>query len=331
VHGIVVRRYGGPDVLRWEELPDPSCGPLDAVIRVTSIGVNFVDTYYRSGEYRTDLPMTPGMEAEGYVEAVGAEVTGIRPDDHVAFAMHLGAYAEFVRIPADRLVRVPTSVPPSRAAAGLLQGMTAHFLAHDLYDLKPDQVVLVHAAAGGLGQLLIQMLKPLGVRIIGTASSAEKAQIAATVGADHVINYTEQNFAAEVESLTGGRGVAVVFDSVGKDTWQRSLSCVQPRGMLVLCGQASGPTGPIDPQQLRAQGSILLARPSLSHFINDPGELQSRAADVLGRLADGSLAVKIVGRFPLGQAEAAHRLLESRETHGKIMLTAWNDSVVVAG
>jgi len=322
VRAIVVRDTGGPEVLIWETVPKLAPGPRDAVVKVSAAGVNFVDTYYRSGEYQTDLPMTPGMEAEGWVESVGPEVIDIEPGDRVAFAMYLGAYAEQVRIPAERLVLVPPTLSPNLAAAGLLQAMTAHFLANDLYHFEAGQFVLVHAGSGGLGQLLLQTLRPFGVRTIATVSTSEKAMVAARAGAEHVINYKDQNFVTEVARLTDGRGVAVVFDSVGKDTWSQSLSCVQPRGMLVLCGQSSGPAGPVDPQRLRAQGSILLARPSLTHFINGPTELRRRAGAVLGQLAEASLTVTIVADFPLEQAADAHRLLESRRTQGKILLLA---------
>lgn len=322
MRAIRVREYGDAGVLRVEQVQPRAPGPREALVRVAAAGVNFVDIYYRTGEYRSELPMTPGMEAAGVVEAVGAEVTSPSPGTRVAFAMYLGAYAEQVIIPADRLVVLPDGVSARLAASCLLQGMTAHFLGHDLYPtLGPDDVVLVHAAAGGLGQALVQTLKARGVRVVGTVSSPEKAAVAEDAGTDHVINYRERDFADEVAALTHGRGVTVVYDSVGRDTWRRSLACVRPRGLLALCGQASGPVEPVDPQLLRHQGSVMLARPSLTHYIANPDELAMRAGEVFAGLQSGRLRVRVEHELPLAEAAAAHRLLESRRVTGKIVLS----------
>ncbi len=320
MNAIRVAKRGGPEVLFYEELPTPEPGPADALVRIEAIGVNYVDTYQRAGIYRMALPFTPGSEAAGVVEAAGAEVTDLRVGDRVAYAGVLGAYATHAVVPAVRLVKIPDGVDARSAAAVMLQGMTAHYLVHSTYPLKQGDTALVHAAAGGVGLLLVQMAKMRGARVFGTTSTQAKAALAADAGADHVILYTSHDFEAEVKRFTDGRGVQVVYDGVGKTTYEQSMNCLAPRGYMVLFGQASGPVPPLDPQVLSAKGSIFLTRPTMAHYIATRDELQWRAGDVLGWVASGLVKVRIDSTFPLAEAAEAHRRLESRQSAGKILL-----------
>lgn len=317
---IRVYEVGGPEVLIHEEVPMPEPGPGQALVEIRAIGLNYIDTYHRSGQYVVPLPMTPGMEAAGAVAAVGEGVTVVKPGDRVAYCMVLGAYADYAVVPADKLVPLPEQISLEQAAAVMLQGMTAHYLAFSTYPLKPGDRALVHAAAGGVGLLLVQMAKRAGAMVIGTVSTEEKAELARRAGADAVILYSEVDFESEVKRLTGNRGVDVVYDSVGKDTFDRSLNCLRPRGLLALFGQASGAVPPVNLQILNAKGSLFVTRPSLGHYVADRSELVSRAGDVLMWTASGELDVRIDRILPLSQAAEAHRLLEGRQTAGKVLL-----------
>jgi NADPH2:quinone reductase len=317
---IIVREYGDPDVMKLEEAPVPEPGPGQVRIKVEAIGLNYIDTYKRSGAYKGALPMTPGEEAAGVVDAVGAGVTDFKPGQRAAYGFTTGAYAEYTVVPAEKAVLVPDNRETQVAAAALLQGMTAHYLTHDTFPLGRGHTALIHAAAGGTGQLVVQMAKLRGARVIGTVGSAAKAALVRELGADEVIIYTEQDFEAEIKRLTGGKGVDVVYDSVGKDTFEKGLNLLRPRGYMVLFGQASGPVGPLEPQILNARGSLFLTRPSLGHYLLDRAELVYRANDVLSRAAAGALKVRIDRTFPLAEAAAAHRALTSRGTAGKVLL-----------
>jgi NADPH2:quinone reductase len=318
---IQVPEAGGPEKMQLVDVPTPSPGPGQALVRIASSGVNFIDVYFRIGLYKADLPITLGSEAAGTVEAVGSGVTDVKPGDRVAYAMARGSYAEYALVPAAQLVPVPQGVDLETAAAAMLQGMTAHYLTHSTFPLKKGDTCLVHAAAGGAGGLTVQMAKMLGARVFGTVSTEEKARIAREHGADEVIRYTEQDFEAEVKRLTDGRGVDVVYDSVGKTTFEKSLNSLRPRGMLVLFGQSSGPVPPFDPTILNAKGSLFLTRPSLGYYLLTRDELLRRAGDVLGWIATGKLKLRIDRTYPLADAAAAHRDLESRRTAGKLLLT----------
>jgi NADPH2:quinone reductase len=311
---------GGPEVLRLEDLPTPEPGPGQARVRVEAAGVNFIDIYQRSGLYKVPLPYIPGLEGAGTVEAVGPGVADVRPGDRVSWTGVPGAYATHAAVPADRLVRLPDRVTPRDAAAALLQGMTAHYLAVDIAALRAGDACLVHAAAGGVGLLLCQIAKRRGARVIGTVSTEAKAALARGAGADDVILYARQDFVAEVKRLTGGAGVRAVFDGVGRDTFERGLDCLRPRGMMALFGQSSGPVAPFDPQVLSAKGSLFLTRPTLFHYIASREELERRAGEVLGWVADGSLKLRIDREYPLSEAATAHRALAGRETTGKLLL-----------
>lgn len=311
---------GGPEVLRLEEMPEPEPGEGFARVKLEASGVNFIDIYHRSGQYKLPLPMSLGGEAAGVVDAVGPGVTEVRVGDRVASTQFMGAYAEYAIAPARGLVRVPDGVDMKVAAAVLLQGMTAHYLTHSTFPLKRGDTALVHAAAGGVGLLLVQIAKRLGASVIGTVGTEEKAALARQVGADEVILYREQDFAAETKRLTGGRGVDVVYDSVGKTTFDSSLNCLRPRGYLVLFGQSSGAVGPFDPQTLNAKGSLFLTRPTLVHYIATRDELEWRASDLFTWIAAGELSVRIGREFPLAQAGAAQEALASRQTTGKVLL-----------
>ena len=320
MRAIRVAEYGGPEVLRLEEVPDPVPGPNEAVVRVRAAGVNFIDVYHRTGRYPMELPFTPGSEAAGVVEAVGEAVRDVREGDRVAFASHPGAYAERVAVPAWKLVPLPGGVDERQAAAAMLQGMTAHYLSHSTYAIREGDTVLVHAAAGGVGLLLTQMAKMLGARVIGTVSTEEKAELARGAGADEVILYTEADFEEEVRRLTDGAGLEAVYDSVGQTTYDKSLNCLRPRGMLVLYGASSGPVPPIDPILLSTKGSLYLTRPTLAHYTSTREELMARATDVLDWIASGALSLQIGGVYPLEEAATAHRDLEARTTTGKLLL-----------
>jgi NADPH2:quinone reductase len=320
VKAIRVHRYGGPEELEMGNLPVPKPGKGEAVVKLEAIGVNFIDIYQRMGLYRSSLPFTPGNEGAGVVAETGPMSGELSAGDRVAYAGTLGSYAEYSVVPASRLVKLPGNVDAGLAAAAMLQGMTAHYLAHSTYPLKQGDTCLVHAAAGGVGLLLTQIARRRGARVIGTVSTKEKAELARSFGADDVIIYTEQDFEAEVRRLTGGRGVNVVYDSVGQATFEKSLNCLATRGCLALYGQSSGPAPQFDPQVLNAKGGLFLTRPSLGHYTAIREELLWRANDVLGWAAGGELKVRIGARFPLSEAAEAHRRLSGRETTGKVLL-----------
>lgn len=317
---VRVHEFGGPEVLRLDELPAPEPGPGEALVRVEASGVNFIDIYHRTGAYKGALPLTLGQEGAGVVEALGPGVAEVRAGDRVAYASVQGAYAERQLVPAARLVPVPAGVSAQQAAAVMLQGMTAHYLAFSSYPLRPGDTALVHAAAGGLGLLLVQIARRRGARVIGTVSTEEKARRAREAGADEVILYTQEEFAPAVMRLTGGRGVDVVYDSVGKTTFDGSLSCLRPRGVMVLCGQSSGAVPPMDPQRLNAGGSLFLTRPTLGHHIATRDALLWRAGDLFRWLEAGELRVRIDRTFPLAEAGAAQEALAGRGTSGKLLL-----------
>jgi NADPH:quinone reductase len=320
VQAIRVHRFGGPEVLQVEDVPIPDPGPGEALVKVEAAGINFVDVYHRAGLYPGQLPLTLGREAAGTVERVGAGVTTCRPGDRVACETMRGAYAQYAVAAADRLVPVPDEVSSRLAAAVLLQGMTAHYLAYATYRLASGDTCLVHAAAGGLGLLLCQIASRIGARVIGTVSTEEKAALAREAGAHAVILYTKADFLDEVRRLTGGAGVQVVYDSVGRTTFLKGLDCLARRGMMVLCGQSSGPVEPFDPQLLNAKGSLFVTRPTLAHYTATRAELLERAGEVLRWVAEGALEVRIGGDFPLARAADAHRELEARRTTGKVLL-----------
>ncbi len=317
---IRIHQPGGPEAMELEELAPPEPGPDQAQVRIESIGVNFIDVYHRSGLYKLDLPAVLGVEAAGTVTKVGSGVTALGAGDRVAWAGIPGAYAEMAVVPAARLVPLPAGVSARDAAAVMLQGMTAHYLATSTFPLAPGQSCLVHAAAGGVGLLLCQIARRRGARVIATVSSAAKADLARGAGAAEVIRYDEEDFAEAVHRITAGRGVHVVYDAVGRTTYERSLRSLAPRGMLVLYGQSSGAVPPIDPLVLSQSGSLFLTRPNLAHYVATREELVARAGEILGWLADGSLKLRIGLELPLVQAAAAHRELESRRTTGKVLL-----------
>ena len=317
---IRVHAPGGPEALRYEDVPQPTPGAGQVLVKVEAAGVNFIDVYQRTGHYKVELPFTLGQEAAGVVTAVGSGVTGVTVGARVAYAAVLGAYAEYATVPADRGVVLPDGVSSKQGAAAMLQGMTAHYLASTAYPLKPGDGCLVHAAAGGVGSLLCQVAKLRGARVIGTVSTREKAELARAAGADEVMLYTEQDFEAEVKRLTNGVGLQVIYDSVGKTTFEKGLNCLAPRGMMVLYGQSSGPVGPLDPQVLSQKGSLFLTRPTLVHYIATRAELVARAGELLGWIKQGTLKVRIGRELPLAQAAEAHRLLEGRKTTGKVLL-----------
>ena len=317
---IRVYEAGGPEVLRYEDVPDPQPGPGEARVKIEAAGLNYIDTYYRTGLYATPFPFTPGSEAAGVVDAVGPDVTGVKPGDRVAYCLTLGAYAEYAIVPAAKLVPVPDSLSTEVAAALILQGMTAHYLTISTYPLKSSDVALVHAAGGATGQLLVQLAKRSGAGVIGTAGSEEKAALARQAGADAVIMYETEDFEAEVKRLTQGHGVDVVYDSVGLTTFAKSLNCLRPRGLMALFGQSSGPVPPIDLQILNQKGSLFVTRPTLGHYIASRSELISRAGDIFMWAVSGELAVRIDRVLPLSEVAEAHRLLQSRQTAGKVLL-----------
>jgi NADPH2:quinone reductase len=316
---IRIYAHGAPDVMRYEDAPIPEPAPGQVRLKVAAAGVNYIDTYQRVGAYKMALPFTPGQEASGVVDAVGEGVTLFTPGDHAAFGFGVGGgYAEYVLVPEAKLVAVPPGIDLQVAAAVMLQGMTAHYLTHDTFALKPGDKALIHAAAGGTGQLVVQMAKMRGATVVGTVGSAAKAEIARSLGADHVINYNEQDFEAEVKRLVGS--VDVVYDSVGATTFDNSLNCLRPRGCLVLFGQSSGAVPPFDPQILNAKGSLFFTRPSLGHYTATREELLYRAGDLFAAIQSGALRVGIERAFPLAQAAQAHDTLTSRAIAGKIIL-----------
>jgi NADPH2:quinone reductase len=317
---IQVTQTGGPEVLTVAELPIPQPKPNEAVVKLSVSGVNFIDVYYREGRYLANLPFVPGQEGAGVVSAVGADVKAFKPGDRVAYTMVLGSYAEYAAVPADRLVRIPQGVDEEHAAAAMLQGMTAHYLVSDTYPLKKGETALVHAAAGGVGLLLVQMAHSLGARVIATVSTDEKAALARQAGADEVILYTQQDFEVETKRIMGGKGVDVVYDSVGKTTFEKGLNVLRPRGMMVLFGGSSGAVPPFDLIALSQKGSLYVTRPSLAHYLLTPEELQKRAGAVFGMIEAGKLKLRIEHRYPLREAQQAHRDLEGRKTTGKLLL-----------
>jgi NADPH2:quinone reductase len=317
---IQVSAYGGPEVLAYLDVAEPKPNAGEALVRIRAIGVNFIDVYHRTGRYPGKLPFTPGMEAAGVVEAVGPDVADLKPGDRVAYAQTLGSYGEYAVVPAVKLVPVPDEVDDQQAAAVLLQGMTAHYLAQSTYAVQRGDTVLVHAGAGGVGLLLTQIVKHLGGRVITTVSTEEKAALSRQAGADHVIRYTEADFEAEVKQFTGGEGVHAVYDGVGKTTFDRSLNCLRPRGYMALFGASSGAVPPFDPLVLSGKGSLFLTRPTLAHYTLSRQELMWRASDLLGWLADGTLKLRVEYTYPLAEAAQAHRDLEGRATTGKLLL-----------
>ncbi|MEN9936303.1 MAG: hypothetical protein RLZZ387_2882 [Chloroflexota bacterium] len=317
---VRVHEFGGPEVLRIDDVPQPEPGPGEARVRIEAAGVNFIDIYHRTGAYKGALPLTLGQEGAGVVEAVGSNVSQVAVGDRVAYASVQGAYAEQQIVPADRLVPIPEGVSTRDAAAVLLQGLTAHYLAFSSYPLRPGDTALVHAAAGGLGLLLVQIARRRGARVIGTVSTEAKAALARQAGADEVILYTQEEFAPAVKRMTGGRGVDVVYDSVGKTTFDGSMSCLRPRGFLVLCGQSSGAVPPMDPQRLNAGGSLFLTRPTLAHHVATRDELLARAGDLFRWIAAGELSVRVDSTYPLTEAGAAQEALAGRGTTGKLLL-----------
>ncbi len=317
---VRIHAPGGPEVLKYEDVPEPQPKAGEAVVKVDAAGLNYIDVYYRSGQYKAELPMTLGLEAGGTVTAVGPNVTEVRVGDKVAYTGVAGAYAQYAAVPAQRLVVLPAGVSTRQGAAAMLQGMTAHYLACSTYPLKRGDTCLVHAAAGGVGLLLCQIAKMRGARVIGTVSTEAKAKLAREAGADEVILYTTQDFEAEVKRLTSGRGVQVVYDSVGKTTFEKGFNCLAPRGLMALYGQSSGPIGTFDPQVLNQKGSLFLTRPSLVHHVATREELLQRAGEVLGWIRDGKLRLRTEFEFPLKDAAEAHRALEGRKTTGKVLL-----------
>lgn len=320
MQSIRIHNTGGPEVLQLEEMSDPVPGPGQILIDVEAIGVNFIEIYYREGLYPVEKPFTPGGEAAGTVRALGDGVTGFKAGDRIVSETVKGSYATKALVPAEKAVRIPDGVSTRVAAAVWLQGLTAHYLSHSTYPLKVGDTCLVHAAAGGVGLLLCQMAKKRGAFVIGTASTEEKRKLARAAGADEMIDYTSQDFAAETKRLTKNAGVNVVYDSVGKTTFDKSLDSLRPRGMMVLFGQSSGPVPPIDPQILNRKGSLFLTRPTLGAYVATRHELEWRANDLLGWIADGSLDVRIGAEFPLAKVGDAQRALAGRETTGKVLL-----------
>jgi NADPH2:quinone reductase len=317
---IQIKQTGGPEVMGLVELPAPQAKANEAVVKIAAAGVNFIDVYNREGRYKAALPLVLGQEGAGVVSAVGSEVSGVAVGDRVAYTMTQGSYAEYATVPADRLVKIPAGVSEREAAAAILQGMTAEYLVYDTYPLKKGETALVHAAAGGVGLLLVQMAHNLGARVIATVSTEEKAALARAAGADEVILYTQTDFEVETKRITGGKGVDVVYDSVGKTTFDKGLNVLRPRGMMALFGGSSGAVAPIDPLVLTQKGSLFLTRPSLGNYIATPAELQARAGAVFGMIRDKKLKLRIEHEYPLAEAQRAHRELEARKTTGKLLL-----------
>jgi NADPH:quinone reductase len=320
VKRIVVKEHGGPEALTSVDDPIPEPGPKDALVAIAVSGVNFIDVYFRTGLYPAERPTAIGSEGAGTVERVGREVTEIKPGDRVVYAMVRGSYAEYAVVPAAQLAPVPDEVTFETAAAVMLQGTTAHYLTRSTFPLDKSHTCLVHAAAGGLGTLLVQVAKERGARVIGTVSTEEKARIVRKLGADETIIYTQQDFETEVKQLTNGRGVDVVYDSVGRTTFEKGLKVIRPRGMMVLVGQSSGTVAPVDPAILNQRGSLFLTRPSLAHHLATREEILWRAGDVLNLVKSGRLSVQISKIYRLEEAAQAHRDLESRATTGKLLL-----------
>jgi NADPH2:quinone reductase len=317
---IQVQKTGGPEVLTLVDLPVPKPKANEALVKIAGSGVNFIDVYFREGRYPAALPFVDGQEASGTVTEVGSDVKSLQAGDRVAYSNVMGTYAEYAAVPAERLVRVPDKITDDQAAAAMLQGMTAHYLINTTYPLRKGETALVHAAAGGVGLLLVQMVKNIGARVIGTVGSAEKAKLAKEAGADEVIIYSQQDFEAETRRLTDNKGVHVVYDGVGQSTFDKGLNVLRPRGHMVLFGAASGPVAPMDPIKLMQKGSLSLTRPSLIHYVATREELEQRAGDVLNMIAAGKLKLRISHIYKLEEAQQAHRDLEARKTTGKILL-----------
>jgi NADPH:quinone reductase len=317
---IQVKQPGGPEALDLVEIPVPQPKANEAVVKIAAVGVNFIDTYQREGRYKLPLPFVAGQEGAGVVTAVASEVTSVKPGDRVAWAGIQGSYAEYIAAPASRLVAVPAGVSDREAAAVLLQGMTAHYLAHSTFPLQPGDTALVHAAAGGVGLLLVQIAHDIGARVIGTVSTEEKAKLARAAGADDIILYTKDDFESETRRLTGGKGVDVVYDSVGKTTFEKGLNVLRPRGMMVLFGGSSGAVPPFDPIMLSTKGSLFLTRPTLGHYTATREELEARASELFDMVAKKKLKLRIEHVYPLAEAQQAHRDLEGRKTTGKLVL-----------
>jgi NADPH2:quinone reductase len=320
MHAIQVQQTGGPEVLNYTDVPTPQPKPNEAVVKLAASGVNFIDTYHREGRYPLALPFIPGQEGAGTVAAVGTEVKSLKAGDRVAYTGVMGSYAEYAAVPADRLVKLPDGVTEHDAAKVTLQGMTAHYLVYDTYPLKKGETALVHAAAGGVGLLLVQMAKQIGARIIATVSTEEKAKLARDAGADEIIFYTTQDFEAETKRLTNNQGVDVVYDSVGKTTFEKGLNVLRPRGYMVLFGGSSGAVPPFDLIQLSQKGSLYVTRPTLLHYILTREDLEKRASAVLTMVASGKLKLRCEHTYPLKDARQAHIDLQSRKTTGKLLL-----------
>jgi NADPH2:quinone reductase len=320
VRAIVQSRLGGPEVLEWVEIDTPVPGPGEVLVALEAIGVNYIETYHRRGIYGKPMPFIPGAEAAGTVAAVGDGVSDVAIGDQVASVSFGGSYAEYAIAPAGRVLPVPEAVGTDQAAAVLLQGMTAHYLCHDSYRLEPGDVCLIHAGAGGVGRLLIQMAKMLGATVIATAGGPDKVALATSAGADDVIDYLEADFVAAVEQIAGPRPLATIYDGVGEATFEKGLGLLRPRGTMVVFGQASGVVPPFDVGKLATHGSLYVTRPTLGSFISTRADLEARAGDVFGWMADGELDVRIPHRWPLREAAAAHTALEARQTTGKILL-----------
>ena len=325
MQAIVIHQTGGPEVLQLKEVPRPVPRTGEALVRIAAAGINFIDVYYRSGLYKKDCPFTAGQEGagviEGFADGGGSSPFGLKVGDRVCFVYFGGAYAEYSTVPVDKLIPIPAGISDVNACVAMVQGMTAQYLSHDTYSIKKGDTVLIHAAAGGVGQLLVQMAKMRGARVLGTVGSAEKAALAKADGADETIDYKTQDFVEEVKRITGGAGVAVVYDSVGQSTFEGSLKCLRPRGLLALYGQSSGPVPPFDLSRLPAMGSLYITRPTLVSYTLTRQELLERANDVFGMMLSGALRVRPGGEYRLADAERAHRDLESRATTGKLVLT----------
>ncbi|MFZ0734313.1 MAG: quinone oxidoreductase [Candidatus Sulfotelmatobacter sp.] len=319
---IRVSHRGGPEVMELVDIPAPQPKSAEAVVKVHVAGVNSIDAQFRDGSLRTPLPFIPGQEGAGVVTALGPQAKMVKVGDRVAWSGTLGSYAEYVAVPEEHLVPVPDSITDEQATAVMVQGLTAHYLVNDAHKLKSGETALVHSAAGGVGLLLVQMARGAGARVIGTASSAEKAQLAREAGADEVIVFTQQDFEPEVKRLTGGKGVDVVYDGVGKATFEKNLNVMRLRGMLVLYGMSSGAVPPVDPAKLSEKGSLYMARTTLAHFTATRGELLARTHDLFGMINDGKLKVRIAKTYPMAEAAEAHRDLEGRHLSGKLLLIA---------
>lgn len=317
---IQIQKFGGPEVLTLADLEIPKPKSNEAVVQIKAAGVNYIDVYFREGRYPAAPPFVNGQEASGVVAETGPEVQGLKAGDRVAYTGVIGGYAEYAAVPANRLVKVPEKIDFRQAAAAMLQGMTAHYLCRTTYPLKRGDIALVHSAAGGVGLLLVQMAKKLGARVIGTVSTEEKAKLAREAGADDTILYTQRDFEAEIKRLTDGKGVHVIYDGVGKDTFEKDLNSLRPRGYLVYYGASSGPVPPFDLNKLAPKGSLFVTRPTLTHHIASREDLEQRSSDVLGMIASGDLKLRIEYTYPLGQAAQAHRDLEGRKTTGKLLL-----------